>query len=300
MRLLILLYAIIVGFESFAQQDWMYSMQTLNMYDGNAAAAGMYDRASLNLRTRNQWIGIDGAPNTQLLSFHTPIKDKPLAFGVRVMHEGIGVVDRSMAAVHLAYKLKLGEGELSFALGGGAAIDRLDLTELNALDDETLLSSNVQQSSVLTEAAALYRNKRFFLGVEGRHLLKNQVDWNGFTTDGRTTELLAMAGANMDLNAQWSLRPLLAARYAANGRLLPEAQLGAWYSQTFWVGAGYRLESSAYAFAEFRIKRKYRIGYAFGMPTQAWSVGQASTHEVMLGILFGKPTTNLSSLRFFQ
>lgn len=300
MRKLLFLVCLVVGGETYAQQDWMYSMQTLNLYDGNAAAAGMYDRAAVNLRTRNQWVGIEGAPNTQLLSFHAPIKDKPLAFGVRLMHEGIGVVDRSMGVVHLAYKLRLGEGELSFALGGGIALDRLDLESLNALEDETMLSANVQQSSILTEAAALYRTKNVFIGIEGRHLLKNQVEWTELTTDGRATEMLAMAGGTIRVSESWSLRPLVAARYTTTGQVLPEAQLGAWFNKTFWLGAGYRLESSAYAFAECRIKRKYRIGYSFGMATQAWSVGQASTHEIMLGILFGKPTTNLSSLRLFQ
>ncbi|MFT4683026.1 MAG: type IX secretion system PorP/SprF family membrane protein [Flavobacteriales bacterium] len=300
MRKLLFFISMVLGVESDAQQDWMYSMQTLNLYDGNAAAAGMYDRAAVNLRTRNQWVGIEGAPNTQLLSFHAPIKDKPLAFGLRIMHEGIGILDRSMGVVHLAYKLKLGAGELSFALGGGIAIDLMDLEALNALDDETILTSNVQQSTILTEGAALYRTKCFFLGVEGRHLLRNQVEWMELTTDGRATEVLAMAGATLGVRENWSLRPLVALRFSTTGQVLPEAQLGAWFKKTFWMGAGYRLESSAYAFAEYRIKRKYRIGYSFGMATQAWSVGQASTHEIMLGILFGKPTTNLSSLRLFQ
>ena len=293
------LFLAIAG-SSLGQQDWMYSMQSLNLYDGNAAAAGMYDKSSLNIRARNQWVGVDGAPNTQMISFHSPLRKEKLSLGVRFLHDGIGAFNRTMGAVHLAYKLETGAGELSFALGGGAAMEQLDENKLNAQDEEEFLMGNINQWSPLLEAAVLFRTKKSFVGGEFRHLLPNESTYGSIQTAGSKMEALAMAGTTAKVSPSWELRPLAALRWNQQGQLLPEVQLGAWYIRTLWVGAGYRFNSSAYAFAECRLKRKFRIGYSFGVPVQTAFSGQASTHEIMLGLLFGKGTPALTSLRLFQ
>lgn len=296
--LTILLFLIVSG--ALGQQDWMYSMQSLNMYDGNAAAAGMYDRSSLNIRARNQWVGIDGAPNTQMISFHTPLKGKKLALGVRFMHDGIGAFNRTMGSVHVAYKLEMESSALSFALGGGAALEQLDVSKLNARDQEDFLSGNINQWTPLLEAAVLYRAKKYFVGGEIRHLLPSESTYGNIQTDGNSMEALIMAGATMEIAASWAFRPMAALRWNQQGQVLPEFQLGAWYTRTLWIGAGYRLKSSTYGFVEYRLKRKLRLGYSFGVPVQTVFSGQASTHEIMVGILFGKNTPGLNSLRLFQ
>ncbi|MDG1779552.1 MAG: PorP/SprF family type IX secretion system membrane protein [Flavobacteriales bacterium] len=300
MRGVLVLFFLGFSLASFGQQDWVYSMQSLNLYDGNAAAAGMYDKSSLNIRARNQWVGVDGAPNTQMISFHAPLKNEKLALGVRFMHDGIGAFNRTMGAVHLAYKLQTSAGQLSFALGGGAAMEQLDVNKLKAEDEEEFLMGNINQWTPLLEAAVLYRTKKSFVGGEVRHLLPNESTYGSIQSAGSKMEALAMAGTTVDIHSSWALRPVAGLRWNQQGQLLPEVQLGAWYVKTLWVGAGYRFNSSAYAFAECRLKRKFRLGYSFGVPVQTVFAGQASTHEVMVGMLFGKGTPDLNSLRLFQ
>lgn len=296
MRGMLIICALLLGLSSQAQQEWVYSMQALNLYDGNAAAAGMYEHASINLRYRQQFSGFSGSPTTAFLSANTSFGS--LNGGLRLKRESIGAFDRTMVALHLAYRLDVGPGQLSFALGGGIRNEQLDVSEItvSTTDVDVLINSEAITKPLL-EGAMLYRSKRFFAGIEVGHLLTQERRASGSDT---RMESLAMIGTQHRLNSMLSLRPMIAARYDVDGALLPEAQVGLWWKQTLWIGAGYRLSSEAYGFVEYRIKRKLRLAYGFGVPTEG--VGSVSNghHEVMLGFLFGKKQRSVQSIRYFQ
>lgn len=285
----------------FGQQEWLYTMQALNLYDGNGAAAGMYERQAIHLRLRSQWLGMEGAPRTGQMSYHKTLGDR-LAIGTRWMSEQIGAFDRSRALIHLGWRTRLGKGQLSFALGGGLGYERMLRERVDALHpDDPGLQGNLQQWTPLVSAAVLYRNENLFAGVELNRGLRGSSQWGLLSSSGPQQEVLLMLGSSHAMSPSWSIRPMLGLRYSDSGALLPELQAGAWYRNTLWFGGGYRLNSAAYAFAEFRIQRKYRIAYSFGWPTHLQSPGMAAHHELMLGIFWGKvEQKNIQSFRYFQ
>ncbi len=284
-----------------AQHEWVYTMQSFNLYDGIGAAAGMYEQSAVNLRMRSQWWGVEGAPRTGMVSYQTRLNDR-LGLGVRTMTERIGAFDRTAAIAHLSWRTPLQNGELAFALGGGVLYEKLARERINALHtDDPVFIGAADQIAPVVNASAMYRNKRFFAGVELQHLLPRESTWGELTTSGKVTEATLLAGSMHQLNDDWSLRPMLALRYSLAGQLLPEVQAGLWYRQNLWFGGGYRHDVAAYGFAEYRIRGKYRFAYSFGWPTMQWSPVMAGNHELMLGLFWGKSRKkSLDSIRFFQ
>lgn len=282
-----------------AQHEWVYSMQALNLYDGIGAAAGMYDRSAINLRARTQWLGVDGAPETAQLSYQTRLNQR-LGFGIRINGESIGAFDRSAAVAHLTWRTALGKGELAFGLGGGLGYEMLRPERLTARDaGDPLFIGLENQMSPLVNASAMFRNERVLIGLETQHLLRNATPWGEITTT-RQPEALLIAGSSHALNAKWDLRPLAAVRYSAQGIVLPELQLGLWYSKQLWFGAGYRHQTAAYGFCEYRLRNKYRIAYSYGAPI-GLTPPRAAHHEVMLGLFWGKnDARRIESIRYFQ
>ncbi len=301
MKRMLALMAFFSPLALFGQHEWVYTMQSFNVYDGVGAAAGMYDQSALNVRMRSQWLGVEGAPQTALASYQTRLNQR-LGLGVRVMAEEIGAFNRNALVSHLSWRTRLAKGELAFALGGGVVYEKIARERINALhaDDPVFTGAN-DQWAPLVNASVMYRNERFFIGVEAQHLLPRESTWGALTTAGKVTEVVALLGASVSLSEDWSLRPLAALRYNAAGALLPEVQAGMWYRQNFWFGGGYRYESAAYAFAEYRIRSRYRLAYSFGWPLMQWSPSMAGNHELMLGVFWGKTKLRtLESVRYFQ
>ena len=59
-----------------AQQDSQYTQYMYNTMMINPAYAGSRGGTSIFGLYRNQWVGLDGAPKTATLSFHTPFEEK--------------------------------------------------------------------------------------------------------------------------------------------------------------------------------------------------------------------------------
>lgn len=282
-----------------AQQDWLYSMQALNLYDGNGAAAGMYERNAVHLRYRHMWMGVEGAPQTLQATWHNAIGSN-LGVGARVQTERAGAFDRGTALAHLAYRLRLPKSELSFALGGGVRYEQLVSSRLDARDrDDPLFIGDLTQNAPLAQAALMWRGKRFFAGAEFSRGLTQADSWGQLSTDGRFSEALFMAGSKHQLNSDIALRPMLAVRWSEAGALLPEAQLGAWWRQTLWLGAGHRFEAATYAFAEYRYRGKFRLAYSVGLAAE--HIAHRAHHEIMIGVLWGgRNKRSVSSSTYFQ
>ena len=67
-----------------AQSEPMFSQYMLNGLVINPAYAGVHKVTDVTLIYRNQWTGIDGAPETQTLSLHTLLKDQKSGVGFNV------------------------------------------------------------------------------------------------------------------------------------------------------------------------------------------------------------------------
>ena len=60
----------------FSQQTYIYTNYNLNKVIYNPALCGLEDFAEAGFNIRNQWSGLDGAPQTQIFTINGPIKNK--------------------------------------------------------------------------------------------------------------------------------------------------------------------------------------------------------------------------------
>ena len=129
-----------------AQQE---GQQTLFMYNAliiNPAVAGSRGIPTMTLTTRNQWVGIKGAPVQQNLSFHTPFLSKRLGFGMTLGNRNIGIFSTQTSAISLSYSpVKTENFQIRFGLQGSAkrlAFNFEDGDQANIVSNERRLQSN--------------------------------------------------------------------------------------------------------------------------------------------------------------
>lgn len=70
--------------DSYGQQDPQYTHYMYNTLSINPAYAGQRETLSIVGLHRSQWVGIDGAPQTQSLGIHSPLRNERLALGLNV------------------------------------------------------------------------------------------------------------------------------------------------------------------------------------------------------------------------
>ena len=102
-----------------AQQDPQYTQYTYNMTIINPAYAGSTGYTSLGLLVRAQWIGIEGAPKTVVLSLHTP-SGLATGLGFSIVNNEIGPVNEDNIYADYSYTIQLWDiGNLALGVKAG-------------------------------------------------------------------------------------------------------------------------------------------------------------------------------------
>ncbi len=112
-----------------AQQDPHYTQYMFNTMSVNPAYAGIKGHPVVNVLGRTQWVGFDGAPNTQNLSFDMPlvIGHSLLGVGLNLVNDKIGLSHEIYVDATMSYTVETGyEGVLSFGLRLGGRMLNID------------------------------------------------------------------------------------------------------------------------------------------------------------------------------
>ena len=89
------LILITLGFmstETEAQQDPQYTQYMYNTMSVNPGYAGQREVLSISGLHRSQWVGIDGAPRTQSLVLHSPMRNEQIGLGLSVVNDALSLI----------------------------------------------------------------------------------------------------------------------------------------------------------------------------------------------------------------
>src|SRR4029078_6878772 len=75
-----------------AQQAPMYTHYMYNTLSVNPGYAGSRDALTVTALHRSQWVDFKGAPVTQTLTMHSPVKNEHIGIGLSVVNDKIGPV----------------------------------------------------------------------------------------------------------------------------------------------------------------------------------------------------------------
>lgn len=99
-----------------AQQDSQYTQYMYNTISVNPAYAGSRESLSVLGVYRNQWVGLDGAPETLNFSAHSPIGVKGIGLGLGLTSDKLGPSEESVITADFSYTIQFSE-EIKLAFG---------------------------------------------------------------------------------------------------------------------------------------------------------------------------------------
>jgi len=285
-----------------AQQDPLYTNYMYNPMAINPAYAGSRDALSFVSLARFQWVGVDGAPQTQSFAIHSNVGKTGLALGGNFYHESIGPNSNFAAQLAIAYHLKLKLGKLSFAARAGFYNSNLDRSQLNfnQLNDPTQ-SGGISSSTVPTyDFGMYYYSKNFYVGAGANNIYAGKLNFEALGNNlvqQLTQHYYVHGGVAIEVDKNFVLKPSAMMRYVVNAPFTFDVNFSVLMYKIVWLGLTYRFNSSVAFLLEVNPLDWLRVGYSYDY-TYTSSVFKKGTHEIFLGFDFNLHSKNITSPRF--
>lgn len=294
-----------LGTALMAQQDPQFTQYMFNMLAINPAYAGSSDRVDLRALSRHQWVGFEGAPQTQTLALHTPLWHESIAMGGTIMRDSHGPLTQYTFMADVAYRIHMGDSKLSFGLKGGLNLLQGRFAELNPMEP----GDQVFQANVNTKLdpqfgfGVLWYGTRHYLGLSTPKLLRTeffQTDSLAFISQpGQRPHYFLSGGYVFDLGLYHKFKPTFLVKAVQGAPLSFDLSANFLFLEKFWLGAMYRHTDAVGALAQYHITQDLTIGYAYDYPLSPLRNFSGGTHEIMLGLEFGDKPKGIRSPRYF-
>jgi type IX secretion system PorP/SprF family membrane protein len=243
---------------------------------------------------RYQWIGVEGAPVTQVLNWECLPTDKNILIGAHITNDKTGEIGLTSVNGQFAYKIALSRTEnriLSIGMSAGIQ-SYYENIGIYAAERNIPLENTRRTIFDLNMGAYYHHDNLFYVGVSTPQLLGNTIFLNATDKTSnysvqKARQIYAVGGMYIDApffgNDGAYLEPNIWLRYLTDARQLSlDVNLRAKVSSSFWFGAGYNLNAKT-----INIETGSVLSDAIGL-----DVGQ-----LKIGMGFGIPIgTNVRSL----
>ncbi|MEP0987609.1 type IX secretion system membrane protein PorP/SprF [Ekhidna sp.] len=300
-----LIFCIFLGLSlvASAQQTASFAQYMFNPLAINPAFAGANNLLSTSFITRYQNIGLEGAPNTQTLSIHSPLWQKNLSGGALIIRDKIGIISNIGIHAAGAYRIffdKDGQHSFSFGMQYGLINYNANYTSLQSLHpDDPYFNTDINQTRMNIGAGTFYINKLFFLGVSMPHMMNNVFDGKPDTTTVfQSVPVLVHGGYIHVVNPYVRIKPNFLIK-VTDGKISDlDLNCNVQLDELLWVGLSYRFPGINFL-SEIKLSDQLLLGYAYGIGNSGLRGVGLSTHELLLNFRFKFTKYKLISPRYF-
>ena len=301
---LILVFTLLLSSLVYGQQDPHYTQYMYNQNILNPAYAGSRGDLSIGLLGRTQWVGLDGAPDTQTLNIHGAIGNR-VGLGLSVIHDVIGPAEESNLALDFSYTIPVSDmGNLAFGLKGSYNFLNVDLVNGTVQNDDgdVLFSENIKDSSPNVGVGAYYYTEKFYAGISVPNILENrtyQTTGNEITDVSDTMHIFGTLGYVFDLSSNLKLKPSAMVKLVEGAPVSLDLNASLFINDTFEVGLSWREGDSIDAIIGVQATPDIRIGYAYDHTLTNLGGFNSGSHELLLLFDLDFAKKHIKSPRFF-
>ncbi len=281
---LLLLAAIIlwVPFVGYGQHGLSYNQFGQLRSSFNGSLSLMDPDGGITLLTRQQWVGLDGAPKSYWASGHLGIKSLGMTVGLDVKDASFGVVrDRELSG-YVASGVRLSEKEyLALSVGGGILMHAGNFSEVDPEDPNFAQDTRANQG-VISLGTSYFKADRYYIGVSVPRFVLNKSKRDEEYEFHQVYYLTG--GALFRVEDGFHIRPSLIVSHMENQDTRFDINALAFFAQKFGVGIGVQNKGDLSGLVQFNIG-DFGIGYSYQFnPGSSTSNKRISnnTHEIGL------------------
>jgi len=258
----------------------------------NPAFAGSEEALSATILYRNQWVGFEDAPKSQMLSVHAPVFNDRVGLGVLIENNTVGIFKETNFLGNYSYRMELRDGKLSFGLAFGATVYNNAWNELDATDPNDYQLMNNPTSAVLPafSLGTYYYTKKYFIGFSlplllshslnqstGKYELENNFSgYNYFLTGGYEFSISRMI----------TFTPSMLVKYHPQNAIQIDYNILFGLKDKVWAGLSYRSKDILVAMVQCQLNYQFRISYSYDFNMGSIGKYMGGSHEIVLNYVF--------------
>lgn len=295
-KLILILYACAVWTSAFSQQERQVSQYMFDQISVNPGSAGSSDMISTHAIYRQQWTGIEGAPEDIILNLSAPFKlgSTHHGVGLSIWSDNLGFNKDIDFSLSYAYQFSVGNGTLGIGLSGSYINRSLNpewrFNEDLISGDEDVPWGDQSEFAFDLGAGLFYSTEELYVGISSTRILQNDYEFQNqastITREKLARQYYLTAGYTIQMaNPALEFLPSVFIQSDAkvtkidiNARLM--------YNKKFWGGVSYRVGSDIVGMVGLNILNGMKVGYAYDFQTSRLMKFSKGSHEIMVGYDF--------------
>lgn len=312
------------GAKLQAQQQYQLSQYFQHPQAINPSLSGIEDFWNINVGYRQQWSGLEDAPEVFFLSFNGLLKKSDIrmnsvrisrpeaydemetneAYRKRMRKHGLGGFVSQLefgplrvttGLASYAYHIPLNRS-LNLSVGVAAAINnngfnQQDYNPRTKLNDEVytaMISGDINQTYFDLNTGATLYGKNFYIGYSATQLAMARTSSSDELADPTTyINHYGLLGYQLNLSPQLKLQPSLLIRYNQLYQAGFDANVKLRFDDLMWAGVSYRDKNAVAGMFGLVVNKNVTMGYAYEQNTGEFTIDNNGTHEVVLGLRIG-------------
>lgn len=308
--------------QCLAQQRPQYTQYILNNYIINPALSGIENYADVKISSRDQWVGLNGAPRTVYITVHAPIGKKDYktsvtsfqlpgenprgsrywenytasephhGIGFSIVNDKTGLYNRFSANVSYAYHIGLSpRTNMSVGFAGGIMKISRDAATSTFGDNDPVDPAQGTVADIykirpdLSAGIWMY-SADYFLGLSAQQIIPQKVSFVDDTLGFKLVpHLFATGGLRFLLNDDINAIPSLMIKYVSPLDPQVDANVKFQYRDLVWIGGSYRFKYGYAGMLGLNVGNTFNVGYAYDYTTTKLQTASRGTHEIIIGFL---------------
>jgi type IX secretion system PorP/SprF family membrane protein len=289
-------------FMASAQQDPQFTQYMYNTLSVNPAYAGSRGHLTALLMHRSQWVGVNGAPTTQVLAVDGPMGNN-VGLGLVLSHDALGPSSEAFVDANFSYTVQLDDTDkkLSFGLKGGGRLFNVDFSKGLVENPDVAFQNNIENKFFPTIGAGIYyHTAKSYLGLAVPNFFSEDH------YDGQEQEIAAerlhyflIGGKIIDLTPDIKFKPAFFVKWVPGAPVIADISANVMLMETFTAGLAYRWDDSFSTLLGLQISPDLSVGYAYDLTTSDLRSYTSGTHEIFLRYEFKTVEKRLKSPRFY-
>ncbi|BDU26929.1 membrane protein [Flavobacterium sp. GSB-24] len=273
-----------------------------NTININPAYAGSRGVLSLFGLHRSQWIGMDGAPESNAVSINTPINESNIGLGVSLISDKIGPTSDTKISADLSYTIQTSDSwKLSFGVKATASIFNLDVAKLNPqISGDPQFQNSISEFSPNIGTGIYWHSNKGYIGLSVPGFIQTQhYNDNDLAIYKEQINYYLIGGCILNLSQEVKFKPAFLVKLVEGAPLQADISANFLFFEKLTIGAAYRWDAAVSAIAGFQISNGLYLGYGYDSETTKLRKYNSGSHEIFLRFEFFKKYDRITTGRFF-
>jgi len=272
-----------------AQQSASYTQFMDNLTPLNSAYSLIDPVASVSTLVREQYVGIQGAPNTFIFNGNLPIESINSTAGLVINNDNFAVEHQLLANLYFSKAVQVSTNAyLGVSLDAGIRNYVADYAGLAPGDP--VFTDDIRETKANVGFGVLLFSDKYYFGVSVPQLtFRDLGDGSLLSNDYFRNHYYISGGFYADLDDGISVKPAVLVSYVRGVPTIADISATFYAKRILGLGFDVRTNGEMAAILSYNLDQ-FHIGYSYQFGTSDVNLGVANnaTHEVTLSYRFGK------------